>query len=84
MVPRTYRKSNGASNTPELNERTRDMCIRRLKKEVLTELPDKVRQFIPIELSKSDRSEYDYKQEEYWHTMDHHAAMGESFSALGH
>ena len=68
----------GASNTQELNERTRDMCIRRLKKEVLTELPDKVRQFIPIELSKSDRSEYDYKQEEYWHTMDHHAAMGES------
>jgi len=68
----------GASNTQELNERTRDMCIRRLKKEVLTELPDKVRQFIPIELSKADRSEYDYKQEEYWHTMDHHAAMGES------
>ncbi len=64
----------GASNTKELNERTRDMCIRRLKKEVLTELPDKVRQFIPIELSKSERKEYDDKQDEYYYTMDSHYA----------
>jgi SNF2 family DNA or RNA helicase len=64
----------GASNTKELNERTRDMCIRRLKKEVLTELPDKVRQFIPIELSKSERKEYDDKQDEYYYTMDSHHA----------
>jgi len=64
----------GASNTEELNERTRDMCIRRLKKEVLTELPDKVRQFIPIELSKSERKEYDDKQDEYYYTMDSHYA----------
>jgi len=67
----------GASNIKELNERTRDLCIRRLKSEVLTELPDKVRQFIPVELTKTEREEYDLTQEEHWQVIDSHAARGE-------
>jgi len=66
----------GASNIKELNERTRDLCIRRLKSEVLTELPAKVRQFIPVELSKTEREDYDLTQEEHWQVIDSHAARG--------
>lgn len=39
----------GASNLPELQERLRSLCmIRRLKKDVLTELPAKVRQVVML------------------------------------
>lgn len=47
----------GASNTAELNTKLRQTCyVRRLKKEVLTELPDKVRNV--LEVSISNRAEY--------------------------
>ena len=55
----------GASNTQELNERTRDLCIRRLKSEVLPELPPKTRTFFPIKLTPEDRRPYDILQEEW-------------------
>ena len=48
----------GASNTDELHERTRDFCIRRLKKEVLTELPDKIRTIHDIQPSKKELKRY--------------------------
>tara|TARA_Y100000004_G_scaffold64976_1_gene72962 strand:- start:8703 stop:11399 length:2697 start_codon:yes stop_codon:yes gene_type:complete len=48
----------GASNTDELHSRTRDFCIRRLKSEVLTELPDKVRTIHDIQPSKADVKRY--------------------------
>jgi len=48
----------GASNTDELHARTRDFCIRRLKQEVLTELPDKVRTIMDIQPSKADLKRY--------------------------
>ncbi len=48
----------GASNTEELHHRTRDFCIRRLKQEVLTELPDKVRTIVDIQPSKDDLKRY--------------------------
>ncbi len=48
----------GASNTEELHHRTRDFCIRRLKQEVLTELPDKVRTIVDIQPSKADLKQY--------------------------
>ena len=38
----------GSSNEAELHEKLRDVMIRRLKKEVMQELPDKVRQFMPV------------------------------------
>ena len=48
----------GASNTKQLNERTRDFCIRRLKTEVLKELPPKTRSFLPVSISFSEKKEY--------------------------
>ena len=60
----------GASNTKELNERTRDLCIRRLKSEVLPELPPKTRTFLPIHLEKKQRSPYDIAQEEWDRKID--------------
>ncbi len=53
-----YWDDKGASNTAELHERLRDTMIRRLKKEVMAELPDKVRQFIPVVPSDREMSEY--------------------------
>ena len=50
--------ASGASNLPELHERLRSTCmVRRTKDQVLTELPDKVRASVPLELR--DRARYD-------------------------
>ena len=49
---------NGASNIPELHEKLRDVMIRRLKEEVLPELPDKMRQSIPAVVSSKELAEY--------------------------
>ena len=67
----------GASNIKELNERTRDLCIRRLKSEVLPELPPKTRTFLPIRLSKVERSPYDIAQDEWERKIDEHYLRGE-------
>ncbi len=41
----------GSSNRPELSERLRTTCyVRREKKEVLTELPEKQRQYLPVQI----------------------------------
>jgi SWI/SNF-related matrix-associated actin-dependent regulator 1 of chromatin subfamily A len=68
---------NGASNIKELNERTRDLCIRRLKSEVLPELPPKTRTFFPIELDKAVRSPYDFAQEEWDRQIDSYYLNGQ-------
>ena len=60
----------GASNIKELNGLTRDMCIRRLKKEVLPELPPKRRTFLPIHLDRKERRPYDLAQEEWDRRID--------------
>ena len=45
---------NGATHTKELHQRlVETIMIRRLKKDVLTELPDKVKSFVPVELSNN-------------------------------
>lgn len=68
----------GASHTKELNERTRDLCIRRLKSEVLPELPPKTRTFFPINLDKKARSPYDFAQEEWDRKIDSYYLNGQS------
>ena len=52
------KRHDGASNVDELHGRLRDVMIRRMKKEVLAELPDKVRQFVPVHPTASELSEY--------------------------
>lgn len=48
----------GATNLEELNERMRAVCyVRRVKKDVLKELPEKVRTTVPLQLD--NRKEYD-------------------------
>ena len=49
----------GASNLSELNGRVRQFMIRRLKGDVLKELPAKQRQMFPVELRDSERRDYD-------------------------
>ncbi len=47
---------NGSSNVEELYEKLQGVMVRRLKEEVLTELPPKQRSYVPIEIS--NRKEY--------------------------
>jgi SNF2 family DNA or RNA helicase len=53
---KTVWNTDGASNLDELQNKARSTCmVRRLKTEVLTELPAKIRQIIPLPVSASDR-----------------------------
>ena len=67
---------NGATNTQELNERTRDFCIRRLKSEVLTELPPKVRTFMPVELAGAEREDYLQCSQDWNYEYSEHVNFG--------
>ena len=64
----------GASNTAELHEKLRDVMIRRLKKEVMSELPDKVRQFIPVVPSGKEMREYQAAARSYIRDYDRREA----------
>lgn len=50
---------NGLSNAKELHEIISKFMIRRLKKDVLTDLPPKIRSVIPMKIKKEDRKLYD-------------------------
>lgn len=50
--------TSGSSNIPELNDRIKTFTIRRLKNQVLTELPDKIRTTIEFDL--------DNRQDYFW------------------
>lgn len=51
-------KSEGSSNLGELNKRLRDVMVRRLKADVLTELPAKTHVATPVELRPKERAAY--------------------------
>ena len=50
---------NGLSNAEELHQKISTLMIRRLKKDVLKELPPKQRIVVPMQISESDRKLYD-------------------------
>jgi SWI/SNF-related matrix-associated actin-dependent regulator 1 of chromatin subfamily A len=72
-------KTGGASNVEELHAVSRDFTIRRLKKEVMAELPDKIRQSIPVIPTKAELKEYRQRQrdwsDEYSHIRDSGRAL---------
>jgi SWI/SNF-related matrix-associated actin-dependent regulator 1 of chromatin subfamily A len=72
-------KTGGASNVEELHAVSRDFTIRRLKKEVMAELPDKIRQSIPVIPTKAELKEYRQRQrdwsEDYSHIRDSGRAL---------
>ena len=62
----------GSSNSGELHERTRDFCIRRLKSEVLTELPDKQRTLHTVKPSKRELTDYNALHASWIDEWNHH------------
>ena len=58
-------KFEGASNTEELRDRISSIMIRRLKKDVLTQLPPKVRSVVPLHVSYKEWSEYEVIDREF-------------------
>lgn len=50
--------TDGSSNEKELNGKLRDLMIRRLKKEVMVELPDKIRQYHYVEPKDKEWKNY--------------------------
>jgi len=59
---------NGSSNTEKLNEALKHTMIRRLKSEVLPELPTKVRTVIPLEIT--NRAEYNKAVQDFADLME--------------
>lgn len=59
-----YRKIKGPKNEAELQEMMSDFCVRRLKKDVLKDLPDKYYTSIWVDLTPSQRRSYDEMKKE--------------------
>ena len=55
---------NGLSNADELHDKISNLMIRRLKKDVLTQLPPKTRIVVPLDVSKENRRIYDKAETE--------------------
>ena len=64
---------NGLSNAEELHEKIGKVMIRRLKKNVLSQLPPKTRIVVPMDVTKAERKVYDDAERE----MDRAMASGE-------
>lgn len=62
---------NGLSNADELRSKLAPIMIRRLKMDVLTELPPKIRSVIPLDVSASDRAAYDEIEGDFSCAVDH-------------
>ena len=66
----------GSSNEEELHERTRSLAIRRLKKEVMAELPDKIRQIETVTPSAADLRTYRRVHNEWLAEYSRHQEAG--------
>ena len=66
----------GSSNEEELHERTRSLAIRRLKKEVMAELPDKIRQVQTVTPSAADLRTYRRVHNEWLAEYSRHQEAG--------
>jgi SWI/SNF-related matrix-associated actin-dependent regulator 1 of chromatin subfamily A len=65
----------GASNIPELHKLLKDTCmVRRLKSEVLKDLPEKVRRVVPMDLA--DRREYEQARDNFFRWLQEHGGSG--------
>uniref|UniRef100_A0A4W4DN85 Zinc finger, RAN-binding domain containing 3 n=1 Tax=Electrophorus electricus TaxID=8005 RepID=A0A4W4DN85_ELEEL len=67
----------GASNLDELHQRLSEIMIRRLKEEVLTQLPAKIRQRIPFDLPKEAAKEASASLEKWESLMQSLNSSGE-------
>ena len=63
---RYIRDTSGSSNEKELHGVLRDLMIRRLKKEVMTELPDKVRDYVQVNVSDAELRKYKRLSQTLW------------------
>ena len=75
-------KVDGSSNEEELNAKLRDMMIRRLKKEVMSELPDKVRQYHYVEPTPSQWKMYNNAQRESMTSLADHQSSNKGAKVL--
>lgn len=74
-------KFDGLSNAEELHAKISRFMIRRLKKDVLTQLPPKIRAVVPMQVSESERRIYDevdwqFEQDIINGTKDKSAQLG--------
>lgn len=78
-------EATGATNTEELATRLKTLMVRRLKKDVLSELPEKIRTTIPIELTVSERNQYENLIEQAYEgkSSDHLRAIGVARQYVG-
>nr|XP_010982331.1 DNA annealing helicase and endonuclease ZRANB3 isoform X1 [Camelus dromedarius]XP_031307176.1 DNA annealing helicase and endonuclease ZRANB3 isoform X1 [Camelus dromedarius] len=72
----------GASNLNELHQRLSDIMIRRLKSEVLTQLPPKIRQRIPFDLPSAAAKELNSSFEE-WEKLRRAPSSGGTETVVG-
>tara|TARA_Y100000004_G_scaffold185194_1_gene235038 strand:+ start:324 stop:2903 length:2580 start_codon:yes stop_codon:yes gene_type:complete len=66
----------GSSNEDELHERTRAFGIRRLKKEVMDELPDKIRQIVDVYPTVAEKRHYNNVQRSWMNEYSMHKQNG--------
>ena len=63
---------NGASNLEELHEMVKPFMIRRLKADILQQLPPKVLTIVPLELEEVDLKNYNNAEEEFKKWLETH------------